>query len=97
MLLFEVRYLVKPGLREEFSAQLAAAGIAEYSHAEAGNLQYSYLYPLEQADELVLLEAWQDAEAQQRHTQTASFAKLGELKEQYVVATKIKRYEAQEI
>ena len=44
-------------------------------------------------DELLLTEVWQDAEAIEFHKNSEHFAKLGELKGEYVADTVIEKYE----
>ena len=88
----EVHYIVKDGMREEFYEQILSEGIDEASRAEAGNEKYDYYFSAENTNELLLLEVWKDEEAVQLHGQTEHFARLGELKKEFVTDTQIFRH-----
>ena len=93
MLVLNVTYQCKPGMREEFLEQIWAEGIDEASRAEPGNLKYDYYLPTDDSDELLLVEKWADAEALAAHGRQPHFARLGELKPQFVGNTVIERFE----
>lgn len=86
-----VTYTAKPGMRETFLRALAARGIPDMIRAEAGCLQYDYYLSIENADEILLLERWTSAEAQQTHLRQPHMAQARELKEQYVENTTLRR------
>ncbi|MBQ2061525.1 MAG: antibiotic biosynthesis monooxygenase [Oscillospiraceae bacterium] len=90
-LTFLVTYTARPGQRETFLRALAARGIPEAVRAEAGCLQYDYYLSIENADEILLLERWTSAEAQQTHLRQPHMAQARELKEQYVENTTLRR------
>ena len=46
-----------------------------------------------ESDELLLLEKWRDADAFEAHKRQAHFARLGELKAEFVQDTEIERFE----
>ena len=87
----EVHYLVKAGLREEFYERILSEGIDDASRNEAGCEKYAYYFSADDPDELLLLEVWADGEAVRLHSQTPHFARLGELKKEYVADTVINR------
>lgn len=92
MYILHVQYDIKPGKKEEFVAAVSEAGIDVASRAEAGCQQYDYFYAAQAEDQVLLVEVWDSQEAQQAHTNTAHFKKLGALKEQYVVNTTVTKY-----
>ena len=92
MLILHVRYDIKPGEKENFVAAVKAAGIDAASRAEEGCRQYDYFYAAQAEDQVLLVEVWDSQEAQQAHTDTAHFQKLGGIKEQYVVKTTVTKY-----
>ena len=83
-LTFLVTYHAKPGMRETFLRALAARGLPDAVRAEAGCLQYDYFLSIENADEILLMERWESAEAQQIHLRQPHMAQVRELKELYV-------------
>ena len=93
MIVLNVTYRCKPEMREEFLETIMTEGIDAASRAEAGNIKYDYYLPLDNSDELLLLEKWQDADALAEHGKQPHFARLGELKTEYVADTIIEKYE----
>ena len=92
MIVLNVTYKCKPDMREEFLEMIMTEGIDVASRAEAGNIKYDYYIPYEGGDDLLLVEKWQDAEALEEHKQKAHFARLGELKSEFVDDTIIEKF-----
>ena len=93
MILLNVTYTCKPGMREEFLEAVASEGIDLASRAEEGNAKYDYYRSVECEDELFLVEKWEDANALALHYIQPHFLRLGELKEEFVADTAIEKYE----
>ena len=93
MIVLNVVYKCRPGLREEFLQTIKAEGIDAASRAEEGNIKYDYYIPAAGGDELFLLEKWRDADALEEHKREPHFARLGQLKPDYVLDTAIEKYE----
>ena len=94
MIVLNVSYQCKPGMRDAFLKRIKAEGIDAASRAEAGNICYDYYLPADGGDELLLLEKWQDEAALESHRAQPHFLKLGEIKDEYVADTVIARFEA---
>ena len=94
MLVFNVTFRCRPGMRDEFLEKIRAEGIQAASRAEAGNLQYDYFIPVDQSDDLFLVEKYRDEEAVAAHVRQAHVARLVELKEQYVTDLILEKYES---
>ena len=93
MIVLNVTYQCKPDLREAFLEAIRAEGIDEASRAEAGNLKYDYYIPFDDGgDELLLIEKWRDADALRLHAETQHYAKLRELKPEFVNETVIEKF-----
>lgn len=94
MIVLNVTYKCKPDMREEFLEMIMTEGIDVASRAEAGNIKYDYYFPADgNGDELLLVEKWRDAEALKEHSAQPHFARLGELKPEFVLDTVIEKYE----
>ena len=96
MIVLNVTYKCKPGMRETFLEAIQSEGIDEASRTEAGNLKYDYYIPFDGGDDLLLVEKWRDETALAAHADTPHYAKLKELKPQYVTETVVERYERPE-
>ena len=93
MIVLNVTYRCKPGMRDEFLQKIQAEGIDAASRAEDGNLKYDYYVPVAGGDELFLLEKWQDGAAIAAHSKQPHFLRLGQLKPEYVEDTVIEKFE----
>lgn len=89
---FNVTYNMKNKMREEFLEKLNEMGMADKSRIEDGCIMYEYFPSAEDENKLLLVEKWENAAAQQAHTQTDHFKKLGEIKDEYVLDTLIEKY-----
>ena len=89
MLLINVTYTMKPGMRDTFLKEVQAQGIQAAVRREDGCLQYDYYLPVEEDNTLLLVERWRDQAAQQAHLATPHMAALGKIKEHCVVRTQI--------
>ena len=92
MIVLNVTYKCKPDKREEFLKMIMAEGIDAASRAEAGNIKYDYYRSVNDCDELLLVEKWQDAEALTMHGKQPHFARLGEIKAEFIKDTVIEKY-----
>ncbi|MBO7671097.1 MAG: antibiotic biosynthesis monooxygenase [Oscillospiraceae bacterium] len=94
MIVLNVTYKCRPDLRGEFLEAIMTEGIDAASRAEAGNIKYDYYTPVDNSDELLLVEKWRDADALKEHISQPHFLRLGELKPEFVLDTVIERFEA---
>ena len=97
MILLNVTYTVKDGERDEFYNQLCDKGIINKSRNEEGNLKYDYYFPVENSNDILLLEIWADAIELQTHSEAPHFLELQELKKQYIASVEIKKFACQTI
>ncbi|MCQ2563465.1 MAG: antibiotic biosynthesis monooxygenase [Mogibacterium sp.] len=92
MIVLNVTYKCKPGMREAFLDAIKAEGLDAASRTEEGNCKYDYYFAADSPDELFLLEHWRDAEAVAIHNEMPHFKRLGELKKDFVDETDLKKY-----
>ena len=90
--ILEVHYTVRDGMREAFYERIISEGIAAASRNEPGNESYDYYFSTDNVNELLLLEVWKNEEAVKAHGRTEHFARLGAVKQEFVLDTKIYRY-----
>ena len=89
MLGINVTYTMKPGMRDTFLKEVRDQGILDAVRGEEGCVQYAYYLPAEEDGTLLLVECWRDRAAQQVHLTTPHMARLGKIKEQCVISTKL--------
>jgi len=92
MIVLNVTYKCKPGMREAFLDAIKAEGLDAASRSEEGNSKYDFYFAADNPDELFLVEYWRDAEAVAIHNGTPHFKRFGELKKEFVVETDLKKY-----
>ena len=96
MIVLNVTYRCKPGLRDEFLKRIIKEGIDAACRAEKGCIRYDYYLPASGNDELLLVEKWHDAGALAEHGTQPHLEKLTALKTEYVTETIIDRFESGE-
>lgn len=95
MIVINVTYKMKEGvLPSDFVNALEEKGLAPYCRQEKGNICYSYFYPADGSDIVFLLEKWEDMESVTVHSKTENYAKIGQVKAQYVENTDVRIYQA---
>lgn len=83
-----VTYIAKSKAdREQFFAEVKAAGIVEATRNEEGCLRYDYYFSADREQEILLVEAWKDKASQQYHDSLPHLKTLGEIKEKYQIET----------
>ena len=96
MIVLNVTYRCKSGMRDAFLERIMAEGIDIACRAEPGNLKYDYYYPADDGDEVLLVEKWRDAGALKTHSEMPHFIRLAAIKPTYVTETIVKRFEPKE-
>lgn len=93
MIVLNVTYHCKPEMRDAFLERIFAEDIDEACRREAGNIKYDYYVPVDNDDDLLLVEKWKDAEALKKHGAEPHFERLAAFKPEYVAETEIERFE----
>ena len=93
MIVLNVLYKCKPDMRAEFLEMIMAEGIDVACRAEEGNVKYEYYLPVEGDDDLLLVEKWRDADALAAHGRQPHYARIGELKGEFVTDTVIEKFD----
>ena len=94
MIVLNVTYKCKPGMREAFLEAIRAEGLDAASRAEAGNSKYDYYFAADEPDVLLLVEHWRDEEAVRLHNAEPHFRRIGEVKAAFVEETILERFNA---
>ena len=70
-------------------------GIDRKCREEDGNAQYAYFRPVEDDGQLLLVEKWRDKDALRAHAAQPHFARIGEVKAEFVDDTVIEKFVAE--
>lgn len=75
-----------------FAQEMESSGTAAAIRREEGNLCYEYFFPMGDEKTVLLIDAWRDQQALDRHHATPMMQKIVELREKYDLHMKVKRY-----
>ncbi len=75
-----------------FAEEMERSGIAEAIRAEAGNLRYRYLAPLDDPETTLLIDSWQDQAAIDAHHASPMMQQLAALREKYDLHMEAERF-----
>lgn len=92
MIVLNVTYKCKPGMREAFLDAINAEGLGEACRKEEGNIKYDYYMSTADENEMLLVEKWRDEEVLAVHGWRAHFLRIGQLKAEFVEETVIEKY-----
>ncbi len=93
MVVLNVMYTMKEGKRaEDFLDKLENLGLAPYCRKERGNICYRYFLPADEENQLFLLEKWENKEALTAHGRTDNFARIGEIKSDFVESVEVQKF-----
>lgn len=93
MLGVNVTYTMRPGKRDHFLAEIVSSGAQEAVRNEAGCIQYDYFLSAADPDKVLLLEKWDDREAQEVHMTQPHMAQIADIKERYTLDTAVEFYQ----
>ena len=84
-----VQFVCFPDKREAFIEAVKKEGILDAIRAEDGCLRYDYYFSEADENELLLIEAWETKRHQQIHIEQPHMARLREIKDDYIISTKL--------
>ena len=92
MLVINIYYKGKNGSAKKFAEEMTESGIVEQVRNEKGNLGYSYFFPKDDNETVLLIDKWKDEEALDRHHKTDMMRQIAELREKYHLSMKVEQY-----
>ena len=76
---------------------MVISGIATAIRAEEGNLRYQYFQPLDDPENVLLIDSWTDQAAIDAHHASPMMAQLATLRDKYDLHMTVERYISDEI
>lgn len=92
MLVINIFYRGKNGNAKKFAEEMVSSGIVDLVRKEEGNLGYSYFFPMEDEETVLLIDKWEDENALDRHHKTEMIKKIAELREKYHLSMRVEQY-----
>ena len=87
-----LRYTGKDGNAVKFAKEMEATGTADAIRAEEGNLRYEYYIPMDDPETVLLIDAWKDQEAIDKHHASPMMATIAALRDKYDLHMTAERY-----
>ncbi len=84
MLVVNVLYRAKPGMRDQFLKAVLSPEVAGKCRQEDGCIQYDYFVQADNEDCVLLVEKWRDRDAQKVHSGQPHMALIRAAKEAYI-------------
>ncbi|MBO4317274.1 MAG: antibiotic biosynthesis monooxygenase [Mailhella sp.] len=85
-------YTGKNGAARRFAEEMEQSGTTAAIRAEDGNLRYEYFLPLSDPETVLLIDAWRDQEALDRHHASPAMAKIAALREKHGLRMRAERF-----
>ena len=87
-----IYYTGAPGNARQFAREMTESGTVAAIRRESGNLQYAYFFPMEDENTVLLVDAWENQAAIDRHHATPMMAKIMAFREKYDLHMKVERF-----
>lgn len=85
-------YIGENGAARKFAEEMESTGTADDIRAREGNLCYRYFQPLDDAETVLLIDAWRDQAALDEHHASPAMATIAELRDKYDLHMRAERY-----
>lgn len=85
-------YTGKNGAARAFVNEMISNGTVKLIREEAGNLKYSYFFPVEDSETVLLIDSWESQQAIDAHHASAMMKTIMELREKYDLHMHVERY-----
>ena len=97
MITVNLYYTGESGNVRKFAEEMESSGTADMIRAEAGNIRYEYFFPMKDPETVLLIDAWENQEAIDKHHASPMMKKIADLREKYDLHMKVERYIREDI
>ncbi len=88
-----VNFTCREGKREGYVERLRSEGVLDAVRAENGCIRYDFYFSEKDANELLLIEAWESKEHQQIHIGQPHMATMRKFRDEYIISAKLGEFE----
>ena len=92
MITVNLYYTGENGNARRFVEEMESGGIADKIRAEEGNVRYEYFFPMKDPETVLLIDAWEDQEAIDKHHASPMMQTIMDLREKYNLHMKVERF-----
>ena len=97
MITVNLYYTGESGSARKFAEEMESSGTADKIRAEKGNVRYEYFFPMKDPETVLLIDAWENQEAIDKHHASPMMQKIMELREKYDLHMKVERFVSDEL
>ena len=97
MITVNLYYTGESGSARKFAEEMESSGTADKIRAEKGNIRYEYFFPMKDPETVLLIDAWENQEAIDKHHASPMMQKIMELREKYDLHMKVERFISDEL
>ena len=92
MITINIYYKGANGSARRFAEEMEQSGTTTAIRAEEGNIRYEYFYPKNDCETVLLIDAWEDQAALDRHHASPMMKTIAALREKYDLHMTVERY-----
>ena len=97
MITVNLYYTGENGSARRFAEEMESSGTADKIRAEKGNVRYEYFFPMKNPETVLLIDAWENQEAIDKHHASPMMQTIMELREKYDLHMKVERFVSDEL
>ena len=97
MITVNLYYTGENGSARRFAEEMESSGTADRIRAEDGNVRYEYFFPMNDSETVLLIDAWENQEAIDKHHASPMMQTIMELREKYDLHMKVERFVSDEM
>lgn len=87
-----IYYTGKDDNAKKFAEEMVSSGLVDTVRAEEGNERYSYFFPMDDPQTVLLIDRWRDQAALDVHHKTEMMQKIAALREKYHLKMRVERF-----
>ena len=95
-IIVNLRYTGVNGNAKKFAQEMESTGTADAIRAEEGNLRYEYYVPMNDPETVLLIDAWENQEAIDKHHASSMMQTIASLREKCDLHMTAERYVSDE-
>ena len=97
MITVNIYYSGINGNARKFVEEMEKSGTADRIREENGNIRYEYFIPMNDAETVLLIDAWESQKAIDLHHASPMMKTIIELRDKYDLHMKVERYVSEEM
>ena len=91
-LTINIYYTGNNGSAKKFAEEMVLSGIVDRVRAEKGNQKYEYFFPMDDDENVLLIDRWKSQEALDEHHKSSMMKEIAELRDKYKLHMKVEQF-----